>query len=50
MPFAGGTSRWRVLYCDSDMIASSMREASQGSRALGQCTPSWNQNMESSYA
>ena len=30
------------------MMATSMSEASHGSRAFGQCTPSWNQNIESS--
>ena len=50
MPLAGGTCRCRVLYWESEAIANSYSVASHGRRACGQWTPSWNQNMESSYS
>jgi hypothetical protein len=39
-----------VLYCDSEASANSRKVASQGLRTSGQWTPSWNQNIESSYS
>jgi hypothetical protein len=38
------------LYWDNDTIANSKKVASHGVRACGQCTPSWNQNIDSSYS
>ena len=39
-----------MLYCDSAISAYSTIVASQGSITSGECTPSMNQNIESSYS
>ena len=39
-----------MLYCDSEARANSKKVASQGLMTSGQWTPSWNQNIESSYS